>query len=462
MELAGQLARAAAEVEDAHRRPRLDEVEEVEEGGAPLAQELRVLARVPEVRRHARDRIGRRTMTAVVSVAKKRLLLYGANGYTGRLILDAALARGLPVTVAGRRIEAIEPLAKERGVPFEVFALDEAPRRLADCVSGFGALLLAAGPFSRTSGPVVAACLKAKVPYLDITGEIGVFEAVFARHADAVKAGVALLPGVGFDVVPSDCLAASLAAALPGAVRLQLAFRGFGISAGTARTMLEGLPKGGRRARRRQARLRARRVEDADDSLPRPAPLRRDDSVGRPLDRLPLHRDPEHRDVHGDGPLARLGPPVGAVAPPVAGFAPVQALVSAWMKKGVAGPTAEERARERSLLWGRVEDGEGRAAEGSVETLEGYALTAETAVLAAERVLRGERDAGGVDALAGLRSGLHRDGPRHEADGPAAGGRRSGKAGERASGVRAVCRRGGDVRTRASGGTRARCERVAE
>ena len=79
---------------------------------------------------------------------------------------------------------------------------------------------------------------------------------------------------------------------------------------------------------------------------------------------------------------------------PLAGVAPVHALLSAWVKKGIAGPSPEERARERSLFWGRVEDGAGRAVEGTVETLEGYTLTAETACLAAERVLRGSVKAG--------------------------------------------------------------------
>jgi short subunit dehydrogenase-like uncharacterized protein len=329
-----------------------------------------------------------------VSSAKKRLLLYGANGYTGRLVLGAALDRGLSVTIAGRRREEIEPLAGERGVPFEVFALDEAPRRLADRFSPFGAVLLAAGPFSRTSAPVLAACLKARVPYLDITGEIGVFEAVFARHSDAVKAGVVLLPGVGFDVVPSDCLAAALALALPGAVRLQLAFRGFGVSAGTARTMLEGLPKGG------VARVAGKLV-----SVP----------VGWKARTIPFPDRPRYATTIPWGDLSTAYRSTGipnietymAMAPshvsalrwarsllPMAGFGPFQALLSAWVKKGIAGPTAEERASERSLLWGRVEDGEGRAVEGTVESLEGYTLTAETSVLAAERVLRGTVRAG--------------------------------------------------------------------
>jgi len=328
-------------------------------------------------------------MEAVVSAAKKRLLLYGANGYTGRLILEAAVGRGLPVTVAGRRREAIEPLAREKGLPFEVFALDEAPRRLAERVSGHGALLLAAGPFSRTSPPVLAACLKARVPYLDITGEIGVFEAVFARHAEAVKAGVPLLPGVGFDVVPSDCLAAALAAALPGAVRLLLAFRGFGISAGTARTMLEGLPRGG--VARVDGRLVA--VPVAWKSRTVPFPDRPRLAVTIPWgDLSTAYRSTGIPNI--ETYMAMAPARVSALRwarplLPLAGLAPLQALLSAWVKRGVSGPTDEERARERSLLWGRVEDGEGRAVEGTVETLEGYTLTAETATLAAEKVLRG-------------------------------------------------------------------------
>ena len=326
--------------------------------------------------------------------ARKRALLYGANGYTGRLIAEAAREREVPLTLAGRRREAIEPLAKRLDLPFEVFSLDEAPRRLAERAGRFAAVLLAAGPFSHTSPPVLAACLKARVPYLDITGEIGVFEAVFARHPEAAKAGVPLLPGVGFDVVPSDTLAAALAGALPGAVRLQLAFRGFGVSAGTAQTMLEGLPKGG--AARVDGRLVPVPVAWKTRTVPFPDRPRLAvtipwgdlstayRSTGIPNIETYMAMDPAH--------VSALRWARGLL--PLAGVGPVQSLLSAWVRKGIAGPTPEERARERSLLWGRVEDGEGRAVEGTVETLEGYTLTAETACLALERVLRGSVKAG--------------------------------------------------------------------
>ncbi|MEP6800404.1 MAG: saccharopine dehydrogenase NADP-binding domain-containing protein, partial [Acidobacteriota bacterium] len=138
------------------------------------------------------------------------LLLYGANGYTGRLILDTALREGLRPVLAGRRREVIEPLARSAGLEFLVFPLDDAGTAAA-ALEPFDALLLAAGPFSRTSAAAFEACLAARTSYLDITGEVSVFEALFSGDDRAKAAGIAVLPGVGFDVVPTDCLAALLA-----------------------------------------------------------------------------------------------------------------------------------------------------------------------------------------------------------------------------------------------------------
>src|SRR5262245_23803435 len=171
-------------------------------------------------------------------------MLYGANGYTGELTAARAVATGMKPILAGRREEAIGPLAKRLGLPWRVFPLEVAADELA--AAGAKALLLCAGPFSATSAQAVEACLKARAHYIDITGEIAVFEAVHGRDADAKRAGVVLLPGGGFDVVPSDCLAATLARALPGATHLELAFASdSGPSKGTAKTMVEGLGKGG-------------------------------------------------------------------------------------------------------------------------------------------------------------------------------------------------------------------------
>lgn len=316
------------------------------------------------------------------------LLLYGANGYTGRLILETALARGIPVTIAGRRRDAIEPLASKRGVGFRVFDLDDRAAAVRE-LSSFDALLLAAGPFSATSAPALDACLAAKTAYLDITGEVEVFEALFARDAEARAAGIPVLPGTGFDVVPSDCLAALLAEALPGAVRLALAFRGFRVSPGTARTMLESLPRGGLVRRngelvRVPAAWKTREVPFRDRTrsamtVPWGDLATAWRSTGIPD--IETYAAASPRAIRTARRLHRFAP--------LLGWRPLRAVAERMVAARVAGPTEEDRAREKSQLWGRAEARDGRAVEARMETLEGYAFTAEASVECASRVLAG-------------------------------------------------------------------------
>ncbi|MGI8311064.1 saccharopine dehydrogenase family protein [Saccharopolyspora hattusasensis] len=173
-------------------------------------------------------------------------MIYGASGYTGRLVADRALDRGERPVLAGRSPAKIAAFATPRGLPYRVFDLGD-PDAVAEGLRGIDIVAHCAGPFSATSAPVVEGCLRAGAHYLDITGEIDVFEAVFARHEDARRAGVVLLPGSGFDVVPTDCLAAMVAADLPTATHLDLAFHtSGGISGGTLKSALEGAALGGR------------------------------------------------------------------------------------------------------------------------------------------------------------------------------------------------------------------------
>ncbi len=104
-----------------------------------------------------------------------------------------------------------------------------------------------AGPFSHTARPLVAACLQAQTHYLDITGEIEVFELVKSFHQKALEKNITLLPGVGFDVVPTDCLANYLHEKLPDATNLELGIMSVGssISHGTLSTIIENLSKPG-------------------------------------------------------------------------------------------------------------------------------------------------------------------------------------------------------------------------
>ncbi len=189
-------------------------------------------------------------------MSSPKWLLYGAYGHTGRLIVEEIQRRRhasdrsdlsvISPIPAGRNRGSLDKLAQRLDYPPRVFGLDDA-NEIVRQIDDVDAVLNCAGPFSATAVPMIEACLATGAHYLDITGEIAAIEAAAGRSSRAQKAGVTLMPAVGFDVVPSDCLAVKLAERLPDACRLELALTGTGtISRGTARTMLEGLGQGGR------------------------------------------------------------------------------------------------------------------------------------------------------------------------------------------------------------------------
>ena len=305
-------------------------------------------------------------------------LLYGANGYTGGLIAREAARRGHRPILAGRDAKKIEPLARELGCDARVFSLDEINLRDVDLV------LHCAGPFVRTSAPMVEACLNASAHYLDITGEIAVFESILNRK----DANVTLLPGVGFDVVPTDCLAAMLAARMPDATELRLAFHTAGgeLSRGTTKTMLESIGEGG--AIRRDGKIT--RVPVAYDvreipfsSGPRTAMTIPWGDVstafyttGIPNIRVYLASHP--RSVKR---LKRIAPLL-----PIIGLKPIRRLLQKFAAPK-SGPNEQKRTSGRVHLWGEVTNARGETMSMTMSTPEGYAFTVVSAVNAVERVL---------------------------------------------------------------------------
>ena len=171
-------------------------------------------------------------------------LLYGATGYTGELIAREAASRGMRPILAGRSRSKIEKLAAELDCPHAVFSLDDHTTMLSS-MQDVAAVLHCAGPFSATARSMMQACLASHVHYFDITGEIDVFELAHSVHDKAQRSGIVLCPGVGFDVVPTDCVALKLREAMPDATHLTLAFDSpTGMSKGTAKTAMEAAGDG--------------------------------------------------------------------------------------------------------------------------------------------------------------------------------------------------------------------------
>lgn len=169
-------------------------------------------------------------------------LIYGASGFTGTLTVELAIKQGKKPVIAGRNEDKVKSLAEKYGLEYLIFDLNN-QANIVKQLKKFPLVLNCAGPFTRTAQPLVEACLTTQTHYLDITGEIEVFELVKSYHQKALASKIVLMPGVGFDVVPTDCMAKLLHTKLPDATHLELAFTNVGgsVSHGTMTTMLENL-----------------------------------------------------------------------------------------------------------------------------------------------------------------------------------------------------------------------------
>jgi short subunit dehydrogenase-like uncharacterized protein len=321
------------------------------------------------------------------------ILVYGATGYTGKLMALASKAKGSNFILAGRSGERVQAVAKPLGLHWRAFDLRNR-RELETGVKDVAAVLCAAGPFSATSRPIADACIRNGVHYLDITGEIDVFEALAARDAEAKRAGVMLLPGVGFDVVPSDCLAAHLKRRLPDAIDLKIFIGGLsGVSRGTARTMVEGIADAVRL--RRNARVIALNQPNSGScdfgSGTKPTlQVSWGDvstayySTGIPNIEVQFQAVPM---------LSAIGRMPGTIKSLLA-LGVAQRLLKSLIDRQPEGPSDDARRKARAVLVGVAHNKKGDIVRTRLRTPEAYTLTATTSVDAAARVAWGEYKAG--------------------------------------------------------------------
>ncbi len=324
-----------------------------------------------------------------------RFLLYGANGYTGELIARYASQYHLQPILAGRRKETIESLANRLDLPFRVFDLDD-KEALYTALKEVKLVVHAAGPFQFTAKQMVEACLHTGTHYLDINGDISIFELIKRYDEAAKKAGIMLLPGAGFDVVPTDCLALQLKKLLPGAVSLQIAFATLGgaLSHGTATTMATKLGEGGA--------------------------VRRDGKIIRvPLGQKGMWVDFGVKKLFvmsipwGDISTAYFSTGIPnietytGIAPKAYKILKLQPLFNwllrtNWIRNYIknkinqrpAGPGDEQRDKATCLVWARVTDTTGKTSTVRLSGPEGYTLTTFSTLLIAQKVLTGNFTSG--------------------------------------------------------------------
>ncbi|MFN7953832.1 MAG: saccharopine dehydrogenase NADP-binding domain-containing protein [bacterium] len=318
------------------------------------------------------------------------LLVYGATGYTGRLLVEAARASGIEPIVAARDEAALERLASGWRLPARTVRLDE-PVALRSALTDVDVVIHAAGPFSHTWSPMVDACLATRTHYLDVTGEMSVIEAIAARDGDARRAGVMLMPAVGFDVVPSDALAAHVARRMPDASHLSIAVSGLvSASRGSMKTLVEqaGAPactrRGGRLAASRSG-VASRRFDFGDGPRDSVAVSWGDVASAWYTTGIPnIDVCFEATAIHRAMVLSNR----------LYGWAFVTPWARAWMQwvsdRLPPGPTAEERECNETTIVAIAENDRGQRAEARLHGPEAYRFTSIAATAIARRVLAGD------------------------------------------------------------------------
>jgi short subunit dehydrogenase-like uncharacterized protein len=185
------------------------------------------------------------------SLRTSDVLLLGAAGNSGALIATQLAARGLSVRLAGRRrapLDALTQTLAAGGASVETSDVDiDDPRSLAVALAGAGAVLSTVGPFARRAGPVIEACLAARVPYVDIANEFPAVQGLLDRDEQARERGVVLVTGAGFGPAATETLVLRLVEGMgvsPDRVRVAAAAAVTRHSDGVAQTVRETMTQG--------------------------------------------------------------------------------------------------------------------------------------------------------------------------------------------------------------------------
>ncbi len=315
-------------------------------------------------------------------------MIYGANGYSAGLIIEELIKLNIHPLLAGRNEEGIRTLAGRHALEYKVFDLSD-ESVIENSLEGVHTLLNCAGPFKYTAKELMEACLKMKVNYLDITGEMPVMHMAFSLGRKAKERGIVLMPGVGFDIIPSDCLAKRLSEKMPDAVHLSLGFmnkRGK-ISRGTLLTTLEFL--GGTGKIRREGKVIDSKIGEYKISFKRD---------GFSFSGISIPWGDVYSSFHSTGIpdsevylslpewIIRLSP-VLLLTLKFLKFGGIKKIVSDYISKNVTGPNERERRSAETIIWGRVESRDGKIYEEAYKVMEGYDLTGLGAALSSQKIL---------------------------------------------------------------------------
>jgi short subunit dehydrogenase-like uncharacterized protein len=320
--------------------------------------------------------------------------VYGATGFTGKLLAGHARDQGVATVLSGRDETKLQSISSELGLDFRVASLPD-PESLDRALEGVGVVVNAASPFSLSAPPLIAACLRKGVHYLDVTGEVPVLDMAQRHGAEAYRRGVMIMPAVGFDVVPSDGLAAHVLRRSRSPRRLSIGISGLELlTRGSARTIIDQI--GAPVWVRRNGLLVQVPPGSLEHSFDYGDGMRASTAVswadvasayfttGVPDITVYFESTPAVR-TH-DALLKFCG-----WAVPLTPWRELLKVTTQWMPEG---PTESQRGARHAVIVAEMEDADGTRVRSRMRTPEAYSMTASAACAIVKRVLLGDVEPG--------------------------------------------------------------------
>lgn len=313
---------------------------------------------------------------------KKKWMIYGANGYTGELLANEAIKRGHKPILAGRSTGKLIPLAKSLNLDFLIFDLED-KNRVYRNIRDFDLVFNSAGPYKYTNDPMVKSCLKAGVNYLDITGELPIMEKNFTYDQQARDQDMTVISGVGFDVVPTDCMAKYVSEKIINPTHLEIGIAALGgASAGTVKTMLEYssigtlIRKDGQLVKPLEKETRKIRFLDKERKV---SPV----SWG---DLSTAYRSTGIPNIITYFPFLKMTGSLKSQSNDKKSKEFDLKERIKWVEQNIHGPDEKTRLRSRSQIWVHAFNERGDDSQAWLETMEGYRFTAIAGIRSVEKV----------------------------------------------------------------------------
>ncbi len=322
---------------------------------------------------------------------QKKWMIYGAYGFTGSLLAKIAADKGFKPVLAGRDALKTKRLALSLGLDFKVFSLDE-DSIIEKNLKDIDLLYNLAGPYCKTAPTMVEACLRTKTHYMDLTGDIEIYDFLYSLDKVAIENEILIMPGVGFNVIATECVAAHTVQKLSTCDHLDIVMATQAKpSKGTFKQMIALLPRGGYEIENHE--LKRRNIGKSDIKIKYPDKRRTPFSI--PIGELiACHKSLNIANIRVHYAMSsswvRMTETMIDIIAKFSGKNYGKKVLSNFASNYIKGPDETSMLHDKAYVYAKASSDLGVYAETMIKTPEPYYFTALITLKVIQKVLDGE------------------------------------------------------------------------